>query len=236
MAIRTYLAMTGEEIAGYSEMPENAAWMVCPFSDDWEEVPWQLQDHPFLVLTDGVQPESAAFEDLISKICALEPRQVLLDFQQKKGREVDAFAESLRRSLQCPVIASHNYADGKNGPVFLPPVPLHARLCDHIASWKDREIWLDISAEGEQIILTETGAAVKPLSHIVPEGIVHQEKNLHCHYTISLQEDSAVFALWRTQEDLEDLLQEAETLGIQNAIGLYQEWQGSSRMPFRGEC
>ena len=77
MAIRTYLAMTTEEIAAPDEIPENAAWMLCPFSDEIANVPWKVREHPFLVLTDAVCPESAVTGNLISKICALEPKQVL---------------------------------------------------------------------------------------------------------------------------------------------------------------
>lgn len=227
MAIRPYLAMTGEEIAAFPEMPEKAAWMLCPFSGDLDHVLWQLPESPCLVLTDAVHSKSAAFEDLISKISALEPQWVLLDFQRKEDRAVAAFAESMRTSLPCPVAVSETYAYGKNTPVFLRPVPLHSRLCEYISPWQGREIWLDLSREGEKITLTKDGAKFESCTDLLPDGMIHQEQELHCHYTISLKDDSVVFTLWRTEKDLEDLLQESQSLGIQNAIGLYQEWQGS---------
>ena len=236
MAIRRYLAMTGEEIAAFDKMPENAAWMFCPFSEGLADVPWQLPRGCLLVLTDAVTPENADVMDVVHKLCSLEPVGVLLDFQRSADRGDVLFAEKLRQALPCPVIPSHHYADRFAGPVFLPPLPLNLRISDYIKAWQGREIWMDISREGQRITLTEAGAAFESLPLTFPTGTIHEDKKLHCHYTISLQENAAVFTLWRTEEDLEALLQEVESLGIQNAIGLYQEWQGSSRMPFRGEC
>ena len=235
MAIKRYLAMTGEEIANFDQMTDGKAWMFCPFEDNPEQIPWQLPDSSVIVLTDARKPETKFQEYLILRLEDLNPKAVILDFQRKRDREGSAFVESLRRAVQCPVILPEGYAHEFEGPVFLPPVPLHSRLCEHIAPWKGREIWLDLSGEGEKITLTENGAAFEALPRFSPPEKGHREKKLHCHYTISQQEDAAMFTLWRTEEDVMDLLQDAEMLGIRNAIGLYQEWQGSSIAAFRGE-
>ena len=56
---------------------------------------------------------------------------------------------------------------------------------------------------------------------------------LHCHYTIETNEKAARFTLWRTKEDLEALLEEAEKSGIVGYVGLYQELQRLS-LPLGG--
>jgi hypothetical protein len=50
---------------------------------------------------------------------------------------------------------------------------------------------------------------------------------------MELQQDQAVFTLGRTWEDLQKLLAQAEELGIQKAIGLYQQL-GSMAMTDNG--
>ena len=51
----------------------------------------------------------------------------------------------------------------------------------------------------------------------------HRDRTLHCSYYVTVAEDRAEFTLFRTKEDLEELLQEAEHLGFTKAVGLYQE-------------
>ena len=55
-----------------------------------------------------------------------------------------------------------------------------------------------------------------------PEGC-HREETLFCHYCVDMEENAARFTLWRTREDLGNLMAEAEKLGVSTAVGLYQE-------------
>ena len=235
MAIRPYLAITGEEIAQIGKIPENAAWMFCPFSPDAMDVFDFVPAGKILVLTDADSSENTDPERIIQMLARLEPETLLLDFQRTENID-DAFAKRLKKALSCPVILPPDLAEKLDGPVFLPPVPLHTSLKNHIAPWKGRAIWLDISTEGEKITLTEAGASFETLLCFSPPEKGHQEERLHCHYSIALKEDAAIFTLWRTEEDIIDLLQESETFGIQKTIGLYQEWQGRNMLPFRREC
>ena len=50
-----------------------------------------------------------------------------------------------------------------------------------------------------------------------------EDSALHCHYHIKTFDDHIDFTLWRTREDLTNLLREAETLGVTLAVGLWQE-------------
>ena len=49
------------------------------------------------------------------------------------------------------------------------------------------------------------------------------EETLHCHYTMETNEKSARFTLWRTKEDWNALMEDAEKLGVLAVVGLYQE-------------
>ena len=93
-----------------------------------------------------------------------------------------------------------------------------------LSRWSGREIWLDTTMEGLEIVLTEKCAKNVPLPvWDCPEGGL-EDTRLHCHYQISLGCDSAVFTLWRTLEDIAAQLEEAEQLGVTAAVGLYQEF------------
>ena len=73
-------------------------------------------------------------------------------------------------------------------------------------------------------ISTVNGAVQHILSRVSPtepEGF--HEPKLHCHYHIQLIDQKAEFTLYRTREDLDTLLEEAEALGISAAVGLWQE-------------
>ena len=98
-------------------------------------------------------------------------------------------------------------------------MPLEA----YIVPWRGRDIWLELGLEGERLELTEQGCAVTSLPCTELDGEGFSDGYLHCHYTIETNEKAARFTLWRTRNDLEDFLQEAESLGIRNCVGLYQE-------------
>ena len=49
------------------------------------------------------------------------------------------------------------------------------------------------------------------------------DKPLHCHYQAEITADTIRFRLTRTPGDLAGLLTEAEELGVERALGLYQE-------------
>lgn len=123
-------------------------------------------------------------------------------------------------ALDFPVCVSECYARDLECPVFLPPLPLTVPLSDYIRPWKDREIWLDAALSCEQITVTDQGSSVKATEFT---QCPFSDQELHCHYRIVKKDDSVVFTLQRTKDDLNDLLAEADNLGITAAVGLYQE-------------
>jgi len=219
MAIRRYLAMTAEEIARAPSLPEGAAGMYCPFSQG----AGASLSTDVLVLTDHTPADSRAASAVIHQILTGHWEAVLLDFQRPGNPEALSFAKALLQALPCPTVVSTHYAGELNCPVFLPPLPLCERLREYIAPWNGREIWLDIGTEGLLVTLTKEGAFEKPLPHFPGTEKHHADTGLHCHYSVSVSEDKAEFILWRTREDLEALLQEAEQCGVKAAVGLYQE-------------
>lgn len=240
MAIRPYLAMTAAEIAENRNISCGIAWLDCSFSaagDGLENLPADLDPGSLLVITDRNPWNGHSTDAVCHALSCLAFRfdcgGILLDFQQPFDPDLLTLCKALLRCLPCPVIVEQRYAADLDCPVFLPPVPLHCSLAEYIAPWKGRTVWLDLSAEGEQITLTERGAAFTALAQSSTQEKVHQENRLHCHYSVSVREDMAIFTLWRTEQDMADLLREAETLGIRNAIGLYQEWQ-DRRIPGEG--
>ena len=233
MAIRRYFAMTAAEIRSNPLLPPGTAWMAChfsPYGTGLSNLPRELPPDSLLILNDrtpihGHDPERIAGQ-LADVVTSLGCWGVLLDFQRPGVEETAALVAHLAQALPCPVAVSDWYAREQSCPVFLSPVPLDVALGDYLAPWQGREVWLDLAPNREVITLTEEGAAAAPL----PPGTVLEgglrEETLHCHYQIALSDSAATFSLWRTAEDLESLLAEAEGLGVAAAVGLYQELHG----------
>ena len=230
MPIRPFLAMTGAEIREKAGFPPKIAWMACHFSPyclGLSNLPRELPPGSLLIVDDitpihGHDPEIIAAQ-LRERVETLGCRGVLLDFQRPDNAETAALAAALTETLPCPVAVSDLYAGNRSHPVFLSPVPPSVPLAEHLAPWEGREVWLDISPEGECITLTEDGAHIIPLPSPAPNMQGFADDTLHCHYRIDMKKNAANFILWRIREDLEHLMMEADNLGVAKMIGLYQE-------------
>ena len=238
MAIAPFLAMTAAEMRCHSAFPEKIAWMAChfsPFGTGLSNLPKELPPGSLLMVDDMTPPHGQdpvrIAEQLTGCVEALKCCGVLLDFQRAGCEETQAVAARLAADLSCPLAVSAAYAHGLDCPVFLPPLPPSEPLEAYLASWKERDIWLELGLEGEILTLTEAGCEVASLPYPDPEAEGFHDEKLNCHYTIATREKAARFTLWRTKEDLEDLLEEAETLGVMSAVGLYQELQNQSLPP-----
>ena len=224
MALPLYLARTPAEMG--ENMPSDlSAYLALHFSPGGtglSNFPAELPPGTMLILDDstpmdGHDPETI-LKQLSSQLEQYQCESLLLDFQRPGIGAQQKLAETLCRSLPCPVAVSELYAAGLSCPVFLSPVPPDRPLAEHLRPWRTREIWLDAALDGLEFTLTETGCAAAPLFDFPEEGM--RDEILHCHYKV---ESPATFRLWRTQEDLDALLQEAESLGVTRAIGLLQE-------------
>ena len=231
MPIARYLAMTGAEMAGNAVFPDYAAWMACHFSPSGvglSNLPNWLPPDCLLILDDSTPIHDHAPERIASELIACMERLqcvgLLLDFQRPGIEQTRKLAEYLCGAFSFPVVVSDTYAAGLDCGVFVSPIPPDEAMVSRLARWRGREIWLDTTMEGLEIVLTEKGAKNVPLPvWDCPEGGL-EDTRLHCHYQISLGCDSAVFTLWRTMEDIAAQLEEAEQLGVTAAVGLYQEF------------
>lgn len=233
MAIAPFLAMTAAEMRNHSVLPPKIAWMACHFSPyglGLSNLPTELPPGSLLILDDITPPhghDSARIAEQLT-FCAeaFQCSGILLDFQRQNYPETAALAKHLTGVLPCPTAVSESYAHDLDSPVFLPPISPSVAPEEHFAPWQGREIWLEIGLWGELLTLTQQGCTVTPLSHpdLNREGFT--DEKLHSHYNIETKENSAKFTLWRNWDDIQKLLEEAETLDVTTAVGLFQELRG----------
>ncbi len=217
MEIPLFLAQSAQEMAKLEQYP----LLTCPFSQRLPDFSGAM-----LVLTDETPPKNL---EILAQITELNCRWILLDFQRPGDPMTVQIAKAITEKATCPVAVAEPYAAGLSCPVFLPPVPPHVSLEAHLAPWRGREIWLDVSASPTRIRIDRKGSQISPLSSIDHEGICHEDKNLCCHYFIRTGHDEILFDLFRTREDISALLKNAALHGVTTAVGLYQERQA---LPF----
>ena len=227
MALPLYLARTAAEMGGNRSPAVPGAYMACHFSP-WgpglSNLPEALPPESILILDDSTPMSGHTPEVILRQLSEQMERHqcqsLLLDFQ-RQGIEVQQdLAALLAEALPFPTAVSEIYAAGLSCPVFLSPVPPERPLSEHLRPWHPREIWLDVTLDALELVLTENGCSCAPLFSFPDAG--QTDVRLHCHYDIQLEE-AAHFRIWRTREDLEGLLLEAESLGVSRAIGLWQE-------------
>ena len=230
MAIPLYLAMTAGEFKSCASYPRYMAWMAChfsPYATGLSNCPSKLPADALIILNDrtpisGHDPSAIAGQ-LKGLIEQHHPRGILLDFQRPDESEMKPLAQYLVRELPCPVCVSELYARELTCPVFLPPPKLNGLLSDHLAPWKGREIWLEAALDSVCFTVTEKGCRAERQPCMDGTESPFSDNSLHCHYRMENGEDAVRFYLHRTKDDLAALLEEAETLGVTQAIGLYQE-------------
>ena len=229
MEIPLYLAMTAVEFSACRALPNKIGWMAChfsPYGTGLSNLPIKLPERSLLIVNDstpvcGHDPE-LVFEQLLGIITEQSAAAVLLDLQRQDNPETQALAGHLT-ALSCPVVVSHLYAERLNCPVFLPPIPINQRPEEYLAPWKGREIWLEAALGGMTIRLDDRGSVEKEYSNKEVASLPFYDSDLHCHYLIETEQDTALIHLQRSKEDLVHLLRDCAQHGITTAVGLYQE-------------
>lgn len=224
MVLPLYLACTCTEFTVCSPLPEHPAWMAChfsPYGTGLCNLPPALPKGSMVILNDRVPIGGHDPGTVLEQLRELEFSCLLLDFQRPHVEETTAMVQALTAGLGCPVGVSEIYAGGSDCPVFLPPPPLDTPLVEHLAPWDGREIWLEAALGGLVWQVTEQGAQSHPLPRLPGSG--RRDEALFCHYHISPTGDRVDFSLWRDREDLDALLKKAQALGVNRAIGLWQE-------------
>ena len=230
MGISLYLAMTAAEISACDSQPDKLAYMAChfsPYSTGISNIPDTLPPDSILILNDrtpicGHDPKLIACQ-LSEAVERLQCSSLLLDFQRPDSKEAAVLSKYLTERLTCPVTVSALYANELNCPVLVPPCPLDQKLEDHLFPWRDRPVWLEIAANA-LVITVDKNKSQYTSSSASPElELPHTEPELLCHYRIETTDSAAVFTLSRTDADTEALIKKAETLGVCQCLGLWQE-------------
>ena len=209
MPIPVFYAMTKEEMQSAAQFPEHLA--LIDFANGTED--------SLLILTDRKSWSLSEIQSI-----ANNHSKILLDFQHPENPENHRIIAELER-LGLPYCATGIYAAQYGCAVLLPPVPPTRSLSDHISPWKGRELWLEIALDGQHITLTKDGCTEQYIPHAQHRHGAHNDEKLHCRYFVHTTENAAEFTLWRSKEDIADLLKEAESLGVRLAVGLWQEWK-----------
>lgn len=230
MAIQPFLAISGAEMGEKTAFSFPVAWLACQFSSygrGLSNLPSAMPEGSLLILTDQTpirgHDEKMVLQQLTYCLDAFGCRGILLDFQRPGHPEAEAMVQALVQALPCPVAVSAAYAQKWNCPIFLPPVPPSVPLQDYLASWQGQELWLELALDGEILTVTEEGTTVTPQPFGETGENGFRDQKLHCHYRMMWKDGAAEFTLWRTREDLDMLLADAGSLGVTNAVGLYQE-------------
>lgn len=229
MPIRRYLAMTeGEFRRGVS--PPYPAYLACcfaPFGPGITPPPRTLPRGCALILTDRIEPSfhdpELAARQIHTFARQLQARAIVLDLQ-RPGHELNrATVRAVSTRAPCSVVVSAAYGDAADAPVLV-SVPAGIALEDALQPWAGRPVWLEMGMSGAQLELTGQGCRRKEAAGILPCPGDPEDKDLCCRYRTAVEADKATFYLYETLETWEEKLLLAEKLGIENAIGLYQEF------------
>ena len=229
MLLPLNLAMTQSEIADAASFPEQIAWMACHFSPSEQgliNLPAALPEGAILILDDSIPCRGHSVDIVLETLTGLTSNfhchGVLLDFQMPENEESAVLTAALVDTLPCPVAVPPEYAKELTCPVFLPPAPLHMPMEKYLSQWAGREVWLEAALCQERIIVERNGTRFSD-DFIELPGKSFDCQKLCCRYTIKVREDHIVFTLFDTIETLEKKLALASSLGVTQAVGLYQE-------------
>ena len=230
MVLPRYLALTAEEFAACPSLPQHTAWMAChfsPYGTGLTNLPPALPKGSMVILNDRIPMAGHDPQTICNQLRSIHPHCLLLDFQRPPAPETKQLARLLIESQICPTGVPVACDEGFECPLFLPMPPPDTALCEHLAPWQGREIWLEIGLEGLTYTVTTQGAASTPLADFPQQGF--RDEELSCHHRIQAHEDRAIFQIWRTRQDVTDLLKKAADLGVTKAVGLWQELQQDAK-------
>ena len=226
MFSQVFLAVTAREMEQFH--PARTAYMACHFSAGGKglsNLPRALPAGSILLLDDSMPVQghdrSTVTRQLNELVKAFSVRAVLLDFQREKTAEMEKMTAAIIKSCACTTAVTEQYAAGLHCPVFLPPPPVNKPLAGYLKPWLKRGVFLELAPEGLQITVTKDGSKAVSLPPIAELPLT--DGRLHCHYNVEVFPEKAVFTLSRTREELANLAQQAQDLGVLGAVGLYQD-------------
>lgn len=228
--METYLARTAGELRTSVPAEEKTAYMACHFSlytTGLSNTPDSLPQGTMLILNDQIPICGHDIHRIIDQLQETIERfscdSLFLDFQRPGSEETAALCRLLSAEFPCPLGISHHYAEDLACPVFLPPPPLDLPLTEYIKPWDGRQIWLEAALEAAEFTVTPDGCQVSSLPYAHAQEETFIEETLHCRYRCQVDSERIHFFLYRTADQLDALLKEADSLGIEKSIGLYQQ-------------
>ena len=228
MVLPLYLAMMDREMQDSPLLPPRIARMGCTFDPEGPgllNLPETFPPHGMLIVDDR-QPVQNHDPDLVAQALAeaadrLGIDGILLDFERPPTAASKAMAACIIPSLPCPVGMPPDYGAALEGPLFLPPCPLHVSMEEYLKPWHNREIWMEARMLGQTITITPQGTAYGPLSSVDNLTGGYYDDILRCQCITEITEDQVVFTLYDTPETLQKKWNHPN---ISRAIGLYQDW------------
>lgn len=225
-----YLAMTAAEYTAAQTLSQNVAWMACHFSaysTGLSNCPISLPQGAVLMVNDRTpiwhHDPARILLQLQHMAEDFSLSGIVLDFQRPGCWETDQLTGILTKELPCPVAVSESYAQKRSCPVFLSSPPLYTHLEEYLLPWKDRQIWLE-AALCAQILTVDTSGCTQEEKQLLQDDLLpFQNDALFCRYDFTVSQEKVVFTLQRGRQELDAFLEKAGCLGIQKAIGLYQQ-------------
>lgn len=226
----TYFAMTAAELSGGAPVNEKIAYMAChfsPYNAGLSNIPIALPRSSMLILNDRIPicgHDPSRIADQLAQVLENSAcDSLLLDFERSGNAETARLCRLLTERLSCPIGISHHYTQDLDCSVFLPPPPLDMPLSEYLQPWAGKKIWLEAALEAAEFTITADGCRVTPFPYEPTQGKTFLEESLHCRYRCEVAPKEIRFYLYRSDDQLDMLLQEADALGIEQAIGLYQQ-------------
>lgn len=226
MPFEFFLAQTAAQMG--QPLPEDAkkAWMAChfsPYHTGLSNLPEQLPKGSMVIVDDSVpvadhDPQRIAAQ-LLEVVQAWQCSRILLDFQRPDDKRTARIGKAITQAVPCPVGISEQYAGELEGPVFLPPLPLHMPLEEYIAPWRSRPIWLELMPDRATYTITKDGCQ-KAACHGTGD-LPHRDNGAFCRYRTEVTQEAVRFILCRDQEELA-LLRRSEAIDC--FVGLYQDF------------
>lgn len=217
MVCKGYLAVTEKELQKHAT--QSVAWMACRFDRRGQglgNLPHQLPKGS-LILVDDLQPiTNHSPQQVVRQLTELcsrhHPAGLVLDLQRTPTPKARQMVNTVSK-MHLPVAVTPEYARELSCPVFL-PAPMHIKLQQTLAPWKEREIWLDFPMGHITVI---RGKPEKPREY---NGAYEWDRFLCCGYAKTGNE---TYALCRNKTMLPKILQEVGKLDIPKALFLCTE-------------
>lgn len=230
MFLPIYLATTAHEFTEFKEFPSTLCYLSCHFSASaggLSNFPSKLPPGSILCVDDstpiGNHQPNIVTRQLKELIDRFHPCGILLDFQRPDNPWAPDMIESILACTDIPVSVSHIYAKDFDCPVFLPPLPFRMTVAEYLQPWNGREIWLELGNDKEMAIITESSFGAERIDRVPDNKMQFRDSSLLCHYSTHIKQDHIAIYFHRTQQDLRQLQQQAQQLGVTKFLGLWQQ-------------